>query len=335
MSGAIAVLATLLAAAAGAPQTVPLPLPGGEAGIGFDDLRFSPALRRVVVPAGRTGRLDLVDPVSRELESIDGFSHRDARSSGHGDGTTSADVGDGFLFAIDRTDRSLVVVAPRERRIVARARLGGAPDYVRWVEATHEVWVTEPERERIEMFRLERTGAAPTLVRAGTIRVAGGPEALVVDAASGRAYTNTFGSASVAIDARTHAVAARWSNGCRGARGIDLDAGRGLLFVGCAEGRVVSLDAVHGNVVGAARTGNGVDGLAYSPSLAHLYVPAGQAATLTIVAVGEHGALDVLGTVPTAPDAECAVADDRGNVWVCDPGRGRLLIVPDPFARAR
>jgi len=31
----------------------------------------------------------------------------------------------------------------------------------------------------------------------------------------------------------------------------------------------------------------------------------------------------------TAHGAHCAAADDRGNAYVCDPKRGRLLIVHD------
>jgi hypothetical protein len=37
-------------------------IPGGSAGIGFDDLRYSPSLKRVLVPAGRTGMFVLIDP---------------------------------------------------------------------------------------------------------------------------------------------------------------------------------------------------------------------------------------------------------------------------------
>lgn len=331
MTGAAMFVAAALLSAAGAAAPVPLPMPGGEAGIGFDDLRYSPELGRVVVPAGRTGRLDLVDPRSRAVESVDGFTRTGSRTRGHGDGTTSADFGDGFVFAIDRTDRTLNVVDPRERRLVTRAKLGGAPDYVRWVGATGEVWVTEPDRERVEVFRFERT-SAPALTRTATISIPGGPEALVVDSASGRAYTNTFKDATIAIEIRTRAVAARWSNGCRGARGIALDAPRGLVFVGCEEGKAVALEVSQGKAVGAVGTGDGVDGIAYSDKLAHLYVPAGDAGTLTVVAVGEHGELRALGAVPAARDAHCAAADDQGNVWICDPGKGRLLVVADPFA---
>src|SRR5437870_520568 len=68
-----------------------LALPGGDGGIGFDDLRFSPSLHRVLAPAGRTGKLDLIDPASNAIESIEGFSSEAKFGGGHGEGTTSVD----------------------------------------------------------------------------------------------------------------------------------------------------------------------------------------------------------------------------------------------------
>src|SRR2546427_2510824 len=71
-----------------------LALPGGDGGIGFDDLMFSSALHRVLAPAGRTGKLDLIDPKTQKVESISGFStDADKFGGGHGEGTTSADTG--------------------------------------------------------------------------------------------------------------------------------------------------------------------------------------------------------------------------------------------------
>src|SRR5512143_3326512 len=141
-------LAVVLLSTSSTPS--PLAIPGGAGGIGFDDLRFSDELHEVLVPAGRTGRLDLVDPASGAVVSVEGFSKADRRASGHGEGTTSADSGQGFVFAIDRGDRTLAAVDPAAKRIVARARLAGGPDYVRWVGAAHEVWVTEPGQKAIE-----------------------------------------------------------------------------------------------------------------------------------------------------------------------------------------
>lgn len=333
MMGRLVVAALLVAAAPPPPSR--LEMPGGEGGIGFDDVRFSPELQRILVPAGRTGRLDLVDPRSGEVAAVEGFSRSASRERGHGEGTTSADAGRGFVFAVDRTDRTVAAIDPGAREILTRAHLEGGPDYVRWVEETGEVWVTEPSREAIETFRFD-AGAAPTLTRTGRIPVPAGPESLVVDPVRGRAYTNTFKDSTVAIDVARHSVTATWFNGCRGARGIALDERDGWVFVGCDEGRAVALDAGHeGRRVGAARTGDGVDSIAYAPALAHLYVPSADTATLSVLAVDAHGRLEPLGTLPTSPDAHCAAADDASHVYVCDPRGGRLLVLPDPYPPSR
>lgn len=323
------VLAALLLAT---PVALPaIEMPGGGSGIGFDDLRFSDELRKLIVPAGRTGRVDVVDPGTGAIESVDGFSRAASRGRGHEEGTTSADAGQGHLFAIDRSDQTLSAVELGARRIVARVKLGGGPDYVRWVGGAQEVWVTEPGRKVIETFRFEG-GSSPRLTKTGSITVPGGPESLVVDAVGRRAYTNTFRDETVAIDVGSHAIAARWPNHCHGARGIALDASRGLLFVGCDEGKAVSLDVAHGGrAIGEAKAGEGVDVIAYSPTLGHLYVPAAESADLTVIGVGSRGELRALGAIATAPEAHCAAADDRGNVYVCDPDGGRLLVFSDPY----
>ncbi len=326
VAGAVALLAATV------PTTTPLALPGGEGGIGFDDMGFAASLHRVLVPSGRTGRLNLVDPTTRSVESVDGFSSQGAFAGGHGEGTTSADAGRGFVFASDRSRKAVQIVDPAKKQLVGAVALGGGPDYVRWVEPRSELWVTEPGRNVIEYFTLAG-GPSPKLVRGGTIPIADGPESLVIDATRGRAYTHTWHDETIAIDLKAHNEVARWPNGCEGARGIALDETRGLLFVGCDEGKATSLDVAHdGKRLGMIETGKGVDIIAYSAGLRHLYVPGGDSATMTIVAVGPGGGLRALSTVPTAADAHCVAADDLGNAYVCDPSRGRLLVVADTFA---
>ena len=329
MSHIALLLATLLGAA---PSATPLPMPNGAGGIGFDDLLYVKSFDRVLVPAGRTGNLVLVDPATRALTSIGGFS-ASASAGGHGAGTTSADAGDGLIYASDRDRKAVVVVDPATNAIVERAQLGAGPDYVRWVGPTGEVWVTEPSGKRIEIFK-RQTGTGPRLVAAGSIAVNDGPESLVVDEKRGRAYTHTWHDETVALDLRTHKEAARWKNGCKGSRGIALDEARGFLFVGCDEGKAVVLDVAHdGKVLGTATSGNGVDIIAYAPGLKHLYLPGGDSATMAILSVADSGALAVLRTVPTAPDAHCVAADATGGVYVCDPKQGRLLLFKDDAGR--
>src|SRR5512143_4064740 len=84
-------------------QPIPVPLPGGKAGIGFDDLGYAPDLKKVIVPGGRSGNLDLIDPTSLNVTAIAGFSAEDQYGGGHDESITSADAGDHALFATDHT----------------------------------------------------------------------------------------------------------------------------------------------------------------------------------------------------------------------------------------
>jgi len=314
---------------AGALRAIPVPLPAGEAGIGFDDLGFAPGLGKLLIPAGRTGNLDFVDPTTRQVIPLTGFSSQKSFAQGHGEGTTSADFGRGLIFAIDRTAQKLLVLDPAAKTVVARTDLGGSPDYVRWVETTGEVWVTQPDKDRIEIFTLPSSGP-PVPVHKEFVAIPEGPESLVIDVARHRAYTHLWESTTLAIDLKTRAIVARWPNRCVGSRGIALDAERGLLFAGCAEGKAVVLDVQHdGAVRDTLVAGAGVDIISYNPLLRHLYLPGGKSEMMAILGVTKAGKLSLVGSVKTARAAHCVVADDHHQVWVCDPGHGRLLLVDD------
>lgn len=327
LAGAVLVCLT------GTPQlevTARWQVPGGEAGVGFDDLGWSAALARVLVPAGRTGKLFVLDPVTGGFDGVDGFTSAQAFSGGHGEGTTSVDTDGAHLFASDRGRQEVVVVDAKTKAVVSRAALEGRPDYVRWVAPRAEVWVTEPKQKQIEVFTF-RSGR---LARATAIPVPGGPESLVVDVRRGRAYTHTWTTETVVLSLEKRAEVARWKNGCEKSRGIALDAANGWLFIGCEEGRATALDVATGKPLGVVATGKGVDIIAYAPALRHLYVPGGDDATLSVIGVGRDGALRLLGSVAVAKDASCVTADEHGHAYVCDPAHGRLWVVKDAFPAA-
>ncbi len=320
-----------LPAAVAKPAGEPITLPGAGDGIGFDDLGYSRSLGRVLVPAGRSGKLDLVDPATKEVVAIGGFSSELSFAGGHGAGTTSVDDGLGWLFAIDRTALSLAVVDPKKAQIVSRAPLASGPDYVRFVAPTRELWVTEPDLKRIEVFTLS-SAAVPVAKHAAFIDVPGGPESLVIDATRGRAYTHLWKDTTLSIDLKTRAITARWPNGCQGSRGIALDEAHGWIFVGCDEGRAVVLDAAHdGKAISSLASGSGIDVIAFDPARRHLYLPGADSATMAVAGVGETGILTLLGTVDTARGAHCVTIDFLGGVWVCDPAAGRLLRYEDTW----
>ena len=153
--------------------------------------------------------LDLVDPDTGAVTAIDGFSKTNDYSGGHDDGATSVDEGEGWLFVTNRTTGSLDIVDPVARTIVARTTLATTPDYVRYVAATHEVWVSEPSGSQIEILALTATaGTAPSLKRVATMPIENGPESLVIDQARGRAYTHHWQTSTLGIDVRTRAIPA-------------------------------------------------------------------------------------------------------------------------------
>jgi hypothetical protein len=317
-----------------AASTTPISLPSGAPGVGFDDLRYSRTLGKIIAPAGRSGRVDLIDPASRAVTEVGGFSAGDAYDGGHDFGATSADERGGMLFVTDRTSQKIVAVDVASRMVRAAAALSSSPDYVRAVKDT-EVWVTEPDSERIEVFTFSGS-ASPMLARSAFIPVAGGPESLVIDPTRARAYTHLWNGKTVSIDLGTQAIVETWSNDCEGSRGIALDEARGFLFAGCSEGKGVVLDVAHqGKVLASLSQGSGVDVIDFGAKRSHLYLPGSETGTMAILGVSSAGTLTLLGNVETTEGAHCVATDDDGRVFVCDPNHGRLIEIDDPFPSSR
>jgi hypothetical protein len=303
-------------------------------GIGFDDLLFSPELHAVLAPGGATGCVNLFESATLSKTELCGVSRGGSYAGGHGEGTTSADAGAGFVFAIDRNTQSLKVVSPKTAQVVATARLAGGPDYVRWIESAREVWVTEPDQEQIEVFALSM-GSPPTPSRVLAISIKGGPESLVVDAHRGKVFTHLWAGHTVAVDIAKHTAEVPFANGCRGSRGIALDPKNGLLFTGCAEGKVTALDLERGGKqLGSLEVGSGVDIIAINLDLRHLYVPSASDGSLAVLGVSTRGVLRRIADFHAATGAHCVASDDRGRAWVCAPDAGSVLVFDDTFPRA-
>ncbi|HWE27182.1 MAG TPA: hypothetical protein VHB97_04230, partial [Polyangia bacterium] len=269
-AGIVLFIATVATASAAdeAKPVKPLPLADGSGGIGFDDLRYDRALDLLLIPAGRTGNVDLIDPSTGTVTPIPGFTKVARYDSGHGQSVTSVDVGGGYLFATDRNALELSVVDLKMRKIVAQAPLASAPDYVRFVAPTNEVWVTEPGKKRIEVFTLSKA-TPPVPAHAAFIETPGGPESLAIDSRRHRAYTHEWKNSTMAIDLKTRAIVATWRAGCGDPRGIWIDELRGFLLVGCEDGTATALDVEHdGRVLSTVKSGSGVDIIAYDPKRA-------------------------------------------------------------------
>lgn len=321
-------LSVFAASAPLAPQAI-IKIPGGARGIGFDDIGFAAALDRVTIPAGASGNLVLLDPASDALTVIPGVSTVSAPGESHREGTTSAVYAEGYLFASDHDPDEVVAIDPHTREIIARTPLEGGPDYVRYVARTHEIWVTEPGKQQIQVFKLS-VAAKPVLTPETVIHVAGGPESLEIDNRRNHAYSNLWKSKTVEMELTTHKVLAEWPNTCKSSHGIAIDEAHDHVFVACGEGKVVTLaPRDHGKVLATAKAGAGIDIIDYSPRLHHLYVPGARAATLTILDVTPSGSLEPVAVYKTAEHAHCVTSDDAGHVFVCAPRSGEILKIDD------
>ncbi len=321
-------LAVLLLTACGAkvpvfpPQgTIALP----AAAHGLDDMAYSGELQRFIIPGGQSGDIYLIDPGSGKITATVRVA-----AGGKGKGVTTAAYGLGFLFAGDRTHRALVVIDADSHQVVGRRKLASTPDIVRFAASQKEVWVTEPGAGQIEIFRVHPS-ARPILAKRATIAVPGGPESLAIDDQRDMAYTNLTTDKTVAIDLLQERILERWPNTCKQARGLALAPARGLLFVGCHGGKVVSLDAAHrGTLIASVKVGQGIDLIAYDAVDNRLYIPAADSRMLTLLGIAPSGRMQVLAKYRTAPGAHCVVSDGSGQAYVCDPARGRLLVIRHP-----
>lgn len=306
-------------------ETKTVQMPEGLSGIGFDDIQYSSAMKKVLVPSGRTGMLNLVDPETLAITSINGFSSAKDYKGGHGEGITSVAEGKDVLFVTDRSSLKLNVLDPNSKKIISTAALGSSPDYVRFIPTLNEVWVTEPDADQIEVFKMNENKPA----HSAFIKVEGGPEALVIDTKNGRAYSHLWHGKTVAIDINARKIVTTWPNGCEGSRGISFGETPNILLVGCSEGKAVSMDTHDGKIISTVSSGSGVDIIAYNHQLKHLYMPGGKSATMAIISVSDGGNLKLLQTIPAAEGSHCVTTDQIATAFVCDPKHGSLLVIKD------
>jgi hypothetical protein len=311
------------------PAIETVELPGGKPGIGFDDMQWSSALQRVIVPGGRSSNLYLIDPESLEVTVIGGFSAATTFDKGHDFGVTSAVEAEGFLYATDRTAGQLVQIDVATKAHKNTLKLRGHPDYVRFIASTHELWVTEPGSAQIEIIALGHE-RPPALKSTALIPVVGGPESLAIDLEHGRAYTNSFAGMTFAIDLATHKTLSDVKNGCAVSLGIALDAPGQRVFVACAAGEIVELAAVGGALLTRHNVGKSIDIISYDPTQQRVHAASAAKHQLDVLKVAASGALSTEYVVPTVSTGSCVVSDAKGHAWLCDPTHGRVLRVSLP-----
>src|SRR5438046_8610309 len=318
----------------------PLSLPGATGVVTLDYFAYDRSTGKLWVPASNTGSVDVIDQTTDAVSQVTGFQTGEVELRGRKVvlGPTAVSVGDGVVYIGNRGDSTLCVIdahsLEREECLQVAPPSAGpaaAPDGVVYVAATRELWVT--------------TGAPPLGIASAdkSIQVfdASDPRHLTPKtkiplngSAEGYAGDNQRGLFStdveetgktVAIDVRSHKLAATWNAGSTELQGLALDSARGFLFVACGD-HVVSLDVGHGRAItDSIQTGPGLDNIDYSPDRKLLYAAASLAATLTIADVDDHGKFHLKATVPTGKGVRGVVAGKGGTAYLIDPVEGRIL----------
>ncbi len=322
-------------AAAGAPDdgarlaSHALALPGSPGPVHMDFIAFDAARGAVWIPAGNTGRLDVLDVASAQVQAIDGFPTASMQHHGHTFvvGPSSVAVGDRAVYVGNRANDQVCAIDPHTHARGACATVASMPDALALVPSRHELWVTTPRDDTIAVLHVD--GTAP-MSAVTTIHLGGSPECDAVDDGRGIFYTNLEDhDRTVAIDVATRQVVSSWPSGCGedGPKGLALDASRRWLFVACPD-RVESLDVGHdGRVLGSVATGGKVDAISYVADKGLLYVGSGATAMLRVVRADAHGALRVVASASTSHGARNAVVDGQGRAYLTDSLGGRIWVV--------
>ncbi|HXY41641.1 MAG TPA: hypothetical protein VEQ10_18330 [Vicinamibacteria bacterium] len=321
-------------AAPGSPaqlQVHPLALPGAppSGGVFMDYIAYDRQQRRVWVPAGNTGSVDVVDAASEKITRVEGFPTAEFERGGtkRTVGPSSASVGEGVVYVGNRGDSSICAIDASTLQKGACLKLDSMPDGVAYVAATKEVWATTPRDKSLTILDASRPGA---LTVKDKVVLEGSPEGYAVDDGRGVFYTNLEDKdRTLAIDVRRRSVTGTWLPKCgeEGPRGLAIDTRRNFLMVACTTG-VNVLDAGHGGQpLSSLDTGAGVDNIDYVAARGELYVAAGRAAKLTVAQLDAAGKLTAVTSVATAAGARNAVATEEGTAFVTHSAEGRLLVV--------
>lgn len=318
----------------------PLSLPGATGVVTLDYFAYDRSTGRLWVPASNTGSVDVIDETTNAVSQVSGFQTGEVELRGRKVtlGPTAVSVGDGVVYIGNRGDSTLCVIdahsLEREECLQVAPPSAGpaaAPDGVVYVAATRELWITtgapplaiSSADKSIQVF----DASDPRHLKLKTkIPLDGSAEGYAVDNQRGLFYTNVEETGkTVAIDVRSHKLAATWNAGSAELQGLALDSARGFLFVACGD-HVVSLDLSHnGTITDSIQTGPGLDNIDYSPERKVLYAAASLAATLTIADVDDHGKFHLNATVATIKGARGVVAGKGGTAYLIDPAEGRIL----------
>lgn len=280
-------------------KTVPLGAPDR-----WDYVVSDAATGRVYVAHG--DRVTVLDArsgaVVGQVEGMPGGTHGIAVSTATGQGFT------------DDGERAQVVAFDlKTLKATRRIPAGDDADGIARDPATGHIFVVDGDPGTVTVVD-PRTDRVVATIRAGEKL-----EYLVADDAGNVFAAGEANSDLVKIDARTNAVVARWPTpDCRSPHGLAIDKARQRLFMGCANARMMVVDARSGKLVTDLPIGLGNDAVAYDPVRSRVFSANGRDGTVSVFQQTSPDSYRALAPIPTATS---------GRTMTLDPKTGRLFVV--------
>ena len=234
---------------ADAPLSAPaqaFSLPGDG---GWDYITFDPSGDRVFI--GRSDGVQVVDAEHGKQTATIG-----APSGDHGVALVPAA---NRVFTSDAKESRLGIFALSTLQHLGTVPLPDEPDGL----------VTEAARGLVLAFIPDRQEAVVVDAASGKVTgkvdVGGEPEAGVADDAAAVFVTVRDTAEIVRLDVTAMTVNARWRTGCKRPGPIAMDSATRRLFVGCADRRLVVLDATDGHLIATVPTSDLTDAATFDP----------------------------------------------------------------------
>lgn len=266
-----------------------------------DYLTFDPAGRRLYV--AHVDRVTVIDVATRTVVgSVAPLkdAHGIAIVSGLGKGY--ADSGDdGVVKVFDLSDN----------KIIKQIKVSVDADGMIYDEHTKTVLVVAGDSKNLTVIN----PADDTV--ACVVALPGKPEFFAVDGA-GNAYINMADTASIAkVNITAGTVDATWPlQNCKAPHGLAYDGPSNRLFSGCANSRLVVMDAADGRNVANLPMGPNSDGVAVDSERRLAFTSNGPG-TLTAISIGPNDQFAVARTIPTF---------FGGRNMTLDPNSGELFV---------
>ncbi len=206
-------------------------------------------------------------------------------------------------FSSNGKENKVSIVELKTLRTTHKVETGENPDAILYESGRAEVYAFNGRGESASVIDAKSAQVVATLALGGK------PEFGVADSANGRVFCNIEDKSEVvAIDTKTHSVAARWPLAPgEEPSGLAFDAVHHRLFAGCSNKLLVMLDSTSGKVLATAPIGSGVDACAFDETSGNVFASCGDG-TLTIARV-EGTKLKVVQTLQTERGARTMALD--------------------------